>query len=206
MKKLIIVGAGGHGRVVADIAVALNRYNEITFLDDNCDKNVEPFNVSGRVEEFVGFVDECDFVVSIGSNEARKNVTELLEKHKAQLVSLVHPSAVIGGNVKIGKGTVIMAGAVVNNGAVIGDGAIINTCASVDHDCVIGDFTHVSVGAHVAGTVEIGKNCFVCAGATVINNIKICDDCIIGAGAAVVRDIEKSGTYLGVPAVIKKTV
>ena len=206
MKKLVIVGAGGHGRVVADIAIALNKYNEIVFLDDNGGNTAGPYEIYGKVNDFHKLVGESDFLVAIGSNNVRKKVTDLLVEGGANMTSLVHPSAVLGSGVKIGKGVAVMAGAVINNGAVIGDGVIINTCASVDHDCVIGDFTHVSVGAHVAGTVSVGKNCFICAGATVINNINICDSCIVGAGAVVVSDIDLPGTYLGVPAVLKKTL
>jgi UDP-3-O-[3-hydroxymyristoyl] glucosamine N-acyltransferase len=99
-----------------------------------------------------------------------------------------------------------MAGAVVNCGSEIHDGAIINTCASVDHDCMIGDFCHISVGVHIAGTVNIGNEVFVCAGATVINNLNICGECVIGAGAVVIKNIESVGTYLGVPAELKKSL
>ena len=124
----------------------------------------------------------------------------LFELKLLHIVSLVHPSAVIAPNVKIGVGTVVMAGAVINPWTKIGQGCIINTCASVDHDCRIGDFVHVSVGAHVAGTVIIGDNTWVGAGATVSNNIEIVEDCMIGAGAVVIADITEHGTYVGVPA------
>jgi acetyltransferase-like isoleucine patch superfamily enzyme len=99
-----------------------------------------------------------------------------------------------------------MAGAVINNRAKLGNGVIVNTCASVDHDCMIGDFCHISVGVHIAGTVNIGNEVFVCAGATVINNVNICCGCVIGAGAVVIKNIESVGTYLGVPAELKKSL
>lgn len=141
-----------------------------------------------------------DFVVAIGNADIRQKLTNQLEQLGRNLVTLVHPNAVIGEQVEIGRGTVIMAGAVVNPFAHIGNGCIINTCASVDHDCIIRDFAHISVGTHVAGTCEIGERTWIGAGATVSNNISICSDCVIGAGAVVIRNIEKSGTYVGVPA------
>lgn len=206
MKKLIIVGAGGHGRVAADIAAALNTYNEIAFLDDNPDKDVSPYKILGGVGDFGRFAQEYDFFVAIGANTLRKAVFARLARANASIATLVHPSAVIGGNVTVGRGTMVAPGAVLNNGACLGEGVIINTCASVDHDCTVGDYTHISVGAHIAGMVDIGKGNFICAGVTVINNVKICENCIIGAGATVVKDIDRSGLYVGTPAALKKTV
>ncbi len=200
MKKLIIIGAGGHGRVVADVASSTELYNEIFFLDDDESKSVAPYRLLGKTADFSKYINECDFFVAIGNNDIREKMIKSLEENGAVVTSLVHKSAVIGGNVKIGNGSVVVAGAVVNNGAVIGKGVILNTCSSIDHDCVIGDYTHVAVGAHIAGTVNIGEKCFICAGVTVINNVNVCENCIVGAGATVVDDICESGTYVGVPA------
>lgn len=194
MKSLVIFGAGGHGRVVADVA-KLNGYNNIVFLDD---ANVSV--ASGKVSEYSKYSNNSDFFVAIGDNNIRKKIQNKLEDNKCNIISLIHPQAVIGSNVSIGKGVVIMAGVVINVGARIGNGTILNTCCSVDHDCIIDDFCHISVGSHIAGNVAVGKGSFVCAGATVINNIKICDECVIGAGAVVIKNIDNSGTYVGVPA------
>ena len=194
MKHLIIIGAGGHGKVVADIARAVG-YRKITFLDDS----PRP-GVSGAVSDFIKYVDSADFVVAIGSSAVRQRLGQQICERGGRLATLVHPAAVISDSVKIGNGTVIMAGAVVNADAVIGDGVIVNTCASVDHDCSISDYVHVAVGAHVCGTTGIGAHTWIGAGATVINNVNICGYCMIGAGAVVVRDIEESGTYVGIPA------
>ena len=193
-RPLIIIGAGGHGRVCANIA-ELNGYSQIWFLDDN---NTDM--AIGKVSDFEQYINSADFFVAIGNNAIREKITEQLFEKKADIVTLIHPNAVIDKTAKIGNGTVIMAGVVVNNSVVIGDGAIINTCSSVDHDCRIESYTHVSVGAHLAGTVYIGKRTMIGAGATVINNISICEDCMIGAGAVVVEDIKEKGTYVGVPA------
>lgn len=195
MKKLIIIGAGGHGRVVSEIA-KLNGYEKIDFLDDS-DKQTSV----GKEADYIKYIGYNDFIVAIGNNTVRMKIQSDLIKNGANIVSLVHPNAIVSESVSIGKGTVVMAGAVINARAVIGDGVIINTCASVDHDCKIGDFSHISVGARICGTVVVGKCTWIGAGATVINNINICGGTMVGAGAVVIKNIDKNGTYIGVPAV-----
>lgn len=198
MKQIVIIGASGHGKVIADIANK-NGYDNIVFLDDN-DSVTEcnGYKVLGKTAEYKKY--DCDFFVAIGNSHIRSKITqELISAHKS-IATLVHPNAIIADDVKIGKGTVVMAGAVINSATTIGKGCIINTCASVDHDNIIGDFVHVSVGSHLAGTVAIGHNTWLGIGAVVSNNINVCDDCMIGAGAVVVKNITESGTYIGVPA------
>lgn len=193
MNSLVIIGASGHGKVIADIAVKIG-YEEIVFLDDN-----------EKLSECAGFpvIGKCcqaddidgDKIIAIGNAKIREKIQSIIKT-----VTLIHPDAIISRRVEIGEGSVVMAGAVINSDAVIGKGCIINTGASVDHDCVLGDFSHVSVGAHVAGTCHIGERTWIGAGATVSNNINICSDCMIGAGSVVIKDIDKLGTYVGVPA------
>lgn len=200
-KKLVIMGASGHGKVVADIALKLQKYDEIVFLDDNEEvKECMNFPVVGKSFDAKQYIEKADFFVAIGNGKTRRKLTEQLQQMQAKIVTLIHPMAVIGENVIIGNGTVVMAGAIVNPDSKIGQGCIVNTCASVDHDCKIGDYVHVSVGAHVCGTVEVGEDTWIGAGATISNNLNICGDCIIGAGTVVVKDVEKAGTYVGVPA------
>ena len=191
--RIIIIGAGGHGRVVADIA-RLNGYGDIIFLDDA----PMPY-VAGPVSDFQKYL-SGDFFIAIGNNTIRKTIQAQLRESGANIVSLLHPNSVVASDVHMGHGCVIMAGAVINPGALLGDGVIVNTCASIDHDCSISDFAHISVGAHIAGTVTVGDCTMIGAGATVINNITICSNCMIGAGAVVVKDILAPGTYVGIPA------
>lgn len=189
--KLTIVGASGHGKVVADIA-RLNGYDAVEFLDD--DPNLYTcgsYPVVGTTDRAV----DGDVFVAVGNSAIR----ERLSKNR-NLITLIHPSAVVAEGVEIGEGTVVMAGAVINSGAKIGRGVIVNTSSSIDHDCVVDDYSHVAVGAHLCGTVKVGKKTWVGAGATVINNVNICGGCMIGAGAVVIKDIEEPGTYVGVPA------
>lgn len=192
----MIIGASGHGKVVADIAAKCG-YTDIVFLDDNPNiKSCGGYPVVGDSSSVKDM--ESDAVVAIGDPVIRRNIQEKIAEER--LVILIHPDAVIAEDTVIGKGTVVMAGTVINSGSMIGRGCIVNTCASVDHDCKIGDYVHVAVGAHASGSVEIGEGAWIGAGAVISNNVNICGDCMIGAGAVVVNDIETSGTYIGVPA------
>ncbi len=192
--RLVIVGASGHGKVVAEIA-KLNGYDDIVFLDDN--ENVHEcagYPVVGKSTD----APDGDLFVAVGNSAARKM---LIERYNSRVQPvLCHPKAIISTDVTIGRGTVVMAGAVINPSVTIGKGVIVNTSCSIDHDCIIGDYSHVSVGAHLSGTVTVGAETWIGAGATVINNVSICDNCMIGAGAVVIRSINDMGIYVGVPA------
>lgn len=196
-RRLLIIGASGHGKVVADIAINCG-YQDIAFLDD-ADEATEcaGFPVVGKVSDAASLSDCADCIVAIGNARVRRTIQSEISD---AITTLVHPAAVIGAGVKIGKGSVVMAGAVINPYARIGEGCIINTCASVDHDCSVGDYAHISVGSHLAGTVTVGDGAWIGIGAVVSNNVTICSDCMIGAGAVVVKDIDVPDTYVGVPA------
>lgn len=193
-KQLVIIGAGGHGKVCADIAQKQG-YEAVLFLDDALS-----VGVTGKVSAYTQYLHTADFFVAIGNNGIREKITKELISQKARMATLIHPSAVVAESATIGRGTVVVAGAVINPDAKIGEGVIVNTCASVDHDCVIGDYAHVAVGARICGTVTVGKRTWIGAGATVINNVSVCADCLIGAGAVVTGDCKEAGTYVGVPA------
>lgn len=197
--QLIIIGASGHGKVVADIAKKIG-YTSIKFLDDDTNKKkCDKYNVVGSMRDIIDYK-ECDFIVAIGNNLIRKMIQEKLSEIGVNIVTLIHPSAVLAENVKIGEGTIIAAGVVINTSSWIGKGCIINTGATIDHDNVIADYVHVSVGSHLAGTVKVDAGVMIGAGTTIINNISICKECVIGAGAVVIDNVEKKGTYVGVPA------
>lgn len=199
MNRLIIVGASGHGKVVADIA-KLSGCRDIVFLDNNPEiKECAGYPVLGpdtMVKDLEG-----DLFIAVGNAEIRRRLMD--RETGRSFPVLIHPSAVIAEGVKIGDGTVVMAGTVVNPDTKIGKGCIVNTSSSIDHDCVVEDFSHIAVGAHLCGTVHVGKGTWIGAGATVSNNVDICGNCMIGAGAVVVKDIKEPGTYVGVPAKLK---
>ena len=200
-KKLIIIGAGGHGKVVADIAF-LNGYQDISFLDDDASKKTNgKYAVIGSIEDHKFFSNnadqEIDFFVAIGNNKKREEIIRLL--NKKNIVSLIHPTAVIDSSVIIGKGSVVMANVVVNADSVIGKGCILNTACTIDHECLLGDFVHISPGVNLAGNVTIGKNSWIGIGSSIINNINIQRDVIVGAGGIVIKNIDELGTYIGIP-------
>jgi sugar O-acyltransferase (sialic acid O-acetyltransferase NeuD family) len=197
--RLLILGAGGHGRTAAYVAASMNRWRQIAFLNDFDVPDRMDFQILGGFKDVHHYVEEYDLFVAIGDNEIRKKLLLQLELEHASIPVLLHPSAMIGEHVMLGAGTIVMAGAVIICNSIIGKGVIINTCASVDHDNRIGDFVYISPGAHLAGDVKIGDNTWICIGATVINHITIADRCIIGAGAVVIKDITMEGTYVGVP-------
>lgn len=199
--RLLIIGASGHGKVVADIALKMNRWKMIAFLDDNEDlKESLGLQVIGKSANAIKYVEDSDVFVAIGNNATREKVMTQLDSAGVVIPVLVHPNAVTGEQVELGAGTVVMAGAVINSCTRIGKGCIINTGATIDHDNVIEDYVHISPGVNIAGTVEIGKGTWLGIGSKVSNNVNITSRCIVGAGAVVVKDITAPGTYVGVPA------
>lgn len=187
-RRVIVFGASGHGRVVADI-VRANGDEVVGFLDDDENKNR-----LGLINEYENY--NTEFVIGIGNAEIREKLSHL----NCRWYTAIHPSAVVSPSATIGAGTVIMANAVIDSGAVIGKHCIINSGAIVEHDDIIEEYAHISVGAKLGGSVFIGKDTWIGIGAVVSNNISICNDCIIGAGAVVVKNITEKGIYIGVPA------
>lgn len=201
MNKLIIIGAGGHGKVIADIALK-NGYTDICFLDDNSTGECMGFPIVGKASDVESYNNGAtDFVIAIGNNAVRQSISE---RYDVKWVTLIHPSAQVGAYVSLGEGSVVMANAVVNPCAKVGRHCILNTGAIVEHDNRLADFVHVSPGAKLAGGVTVGLRTWIGVGACVINNIEICADVMIGAGAVVTKTINDKGTYVGVPAVMKK--
>lgn len=197
---VIIIGASGHARVIAD---AVRCAGDIVdgFLDDREADSFSDLVVLGNVkkaQEIAIDNPSVKFVVGIGQNEARKRIADHLSN--LNFYTAIHPSAVIAGDVAIGEGSVIMAGSVLNTGASIGCHCIINTAATVDHDGCLADFVHLSPGVHLSGAVSIEQGTWLGVGVSVSNNVKICGGSTIGAGAVVIKDIATSGTYVGVPA------
>ena len=193
MKKVVILGAGGHAHVIADIIKAEGN-KVVAFLDD--DENQK--DSAGPILHYEKYLD-CEFIIGIGDAEKRAILSQLnLKWHTA-----IHPSAIISDSVILGEGTVVMPNAVINARSKIGRHCIINTGAIVEHDNNIEDFVHVSVGACLGGNVFIGEKTWIGIGATIKNLVNICKSTTIGAGSVVVKNIEISGIYIGVPAHIK---
>lgn len=198
MADVIIIGAGGHARVVADI-VLCQGHRLLGFLDDSPSATgAYGIPVLGPVDRYIDFP-HARFLIGIGSAAVRRKLASRLEG--VQWHTAIHPAATVSRlGVTVGEGSVVMAGAVVSPGARIGAHCILNSGSVVEHDNVIGDYVHISVGAKTAGTVTIGDDTWVGIGATVSNDLTVCGGCMIGAGAVVVKNIDAPGTYVGVPA------
>ena len=196
-KPLIIIGAGGQGKVVLDTALKAG-FTVIGFLEDDINKcNVLGYNCLGTISKIYYFSDDNLFVCAIGENSIRMKLDALKQ---IEWATIVHPSSIISIDVQIGCGSVVMAGSVINASASIGRHCIINTNAVIEHDCVISDYAHISPSSVLCGGVNIGNQVWIGAGAIIKNCISICSETIIGAGAVVVKNINESGVYLGIPA------
>ena len=200
MTALLIIGAGGHGRVVADIAA--QRFRRVAFLDDVAkDSGHAAWPIVGTQAQAAELRDEFSaVVVALGDNTKRMSVTHDLQELGYALAVVRHPSAVVSDHANIGDGSVVMPSTVVNYGANLGVSCIVNTGATIDHDCRLGDGVHVSPGAHLAGGVAVGDRAWVGIGAAVREGVTIGRDAIVGAGAAVVNDVAPGTVVRGVPA------
>jgi sugar O-acyltransferase (sialic acid O-acetyltransferase NeuD family) len=201
-KGNLIIGAGGHGKVVAD-AMRLVGMSLLGFVDDNSDmigQQLLGFPVLGKISQWQEF-DVDGLIIAIGSNHIRHMIQQQVEATgRPNWIRVIHPKAVLAETVKVGSGTVVAAGAIVNPDTVIGRHVIINTGATVDHDCVVGDYVHIAPGVHLAGGVKIGDNTFVGIGGVVIPNCHIGTNATIGAGSVVIKDVPAGVTAKGVPA------
>ena len=205
-KKVIIIGAGGHAKVIADI-IEKSGDQIVGFLDKKIEKNtiiVKGYKVIGDLNSRFPLSianKDYEFITAIGDNKKRK---EISTSSNLKFYTAIHPSAQIGLDVKIEEGTAIMANVCINSSARIGKHCIINTGAIIEHDNIIENFVHISPNATLGGTVKIGENTHIGIGSVVKNNITICKNCTVGAGAVVVKNIEKEGTYIGVPAILQR--
>lgn len=196
-KSVVIIGASGHGKVIADIIIKSGD-KVIGFLDDGVKKETQivGFSVLGKTEDYKNYAD-CEFVIAIGDSYIREKIANELP---VKWYTAIHPTAVISSlDVEIGEGTVVMANAVINSSAKIGKHCIINTGAIVEHDNVLEDYVHLSPNVVLSGIVKVGKSTHIGAGSCTKQVLNITSDCVFGAGSVIVKDITESGTYAGVP-------
>lgn len=200
--RLAILGASGHGKVIADMALLLG-YSDVVFFDDVWPRKsgVGRWSVIGTIETLLTSLDEFDAVaVGIGDNQIRLEKYAVLTASNAPIVTLIHPAAVVSDFAQIGTGSVICAGAIVNTDAILGAAVIVNTGATVDHDCRLEDAVHIPPGAHLSGNVHVGRCSWIGVGASVKQGIHIGSGVMVGAGAVVIYDIPDGVTVVGNPA------
>lgn len=202
MKRLAILGASGHGKVVADTAECCG-WQEIEFFDDAWPhvSSIGIWSVVGTSQDLLNRLQEFDGVlVAIGNNHVRRRKIDELKAFGAKFPTLVHPSSIVSRYANIGAASVVFASAVVNAYASVGEGAILNTGCSVDHDCILGMCVHISPGARLAGSVNVGDGSWIGIGACVRQVLSIGTNVMVGAGAVVVSNISDNMTVTGVPA------
>ena len=203
---VVIIGAGGHGRVVLDILLQAGAYRVVGFVDSNPalhGRRMDGRPILGDLSCLGRLRDEGleGALIAIGDSGVRREFAERVEQMGLRLVNAIHPSANLARNVTLGKNIVVAAGALVCAHCQIGDSVILNTGCIVDHESKIGTAVHVCPGAKLAGRVTVDSGAFIGIGATVIQSIRIGCEAVVGAGAVVIRDVDPVSTVVGVPAV-----
>ena len=207
-RPLILIGGGGHCKSVIEVAESAGyEIKGIFDMPDEVGKEVLPgHKVIGTDDEIPQYVEECDFVITVGFIKNPALRFKLYNKVKAaggRLATIIASTAYVSKYAELGEGTVIMHHAFVNAGAKIGDNCIINTFVNIEHDAVVGNQCHISTGTMVNGECKIGENCFIGSQSVCANCIEIASDIIVGAGSVVRKSIRMKGIYAGNPAILK---
>jgi UDP-perosamine 4-acetyltransferase len=210
MIDTLIIGAGGHGKVVLDILQSAAKYRPVGFIDADpklAGTKVGGLPVFGAIHLLSRMVTQhriAAAIIAIGDNRARASYSRALDEARLPLINAIHKSAVVSPTARLGRNVVIAANAVVCTEATLGDFAIINTAATVDHECEIGSAVHICPGAHLAGRVRVDSGGFIGLGANVIQCLRIGAGAIVGAGAVVLTDVPAGSTAVGLPARVIK--
>ena len=207
VQKIVIIGGGGHAKVLIEIIKHQGQYNIIGILDSQfaTGTSIAGIPVLGKDDLMSnlyanGVKNACIAVGSIKDNSKRKNLYEKVKQFGFQIPSLLHPYSIISKDTIISEGVQVTAGAIIQRGSKMGANTIINTGAVIEHDCVIGKHVHICPGVIISGECVIGDGAFIGAGSVVIQGLKIGENSIVGAGAVVISDVEDSKAVMGVPA------
>jgi sugar O-acyltransferase (sialic acid O-acetyltransferase NeuD family) len=211
MIDTLIIGAGGHGKVVLDILRSGDHYRPMGFIDADpklTGTSVCGMPVFGAIHLLNRLIAQHRIgaaIIAIGDNRARASYARTVDEARIPLINAIHKSAVVSSTATLGRNVVVAANAVICTEARVGDFSIINTAATVDHECELGAAVHVCPGAHLAGRVRVDADAFIGMGANIIQCLKIGNGAIIGAGAVVLADVPSHATAVGMPARVVKS-
>jgi len=203
--NIVIIGGGGHAKVVISIIRKLNQFEILGYIDRKNNGSILGATYLGNddlLQKIISDDPGCSAVIGVGmisTNNERERIFKSLKKLGFELPPIISPNSIINEEVEIDEGSVVMDGVVVNAGTKMGKCCILNTNSTIEHDCMISDFSHICPGAILSGGVRIGKHCLIGAGASVRQYLSITNFCIIGAGASIVKNCNNSGVYIGVP-------
>lgn len=207
MKEIMIIGAGGHAKVIIDIILQRKKFLNDNLvikgiLDDSFNENEKKdlfgIPIIGKVNKILELPSNIYYIIAIGNNGIRKKISQ--NYNKIKYITLIHPKAIVAENVSLDEGTVLMAGSIINSYTKIGKHCIINTGSIIEHDNIIKDYVHISPGATLCGGVIIEEETWIGSSSTIIQGIKIGKSSIIGAGAVVIRNTENFSKVIGNPA------
>ncbi|MCV9884807.1 acetyltransferase [Metabacillus halosaccharovorans] len=200
----VIIGNGGHSKVVKDILLLNKNIQIVGYLDDKfVEYLIEDEIFYGPISAYQFLIDKFDeikFIIAIGHNQTRKQIVNKLNLDEKLYMTPVHPSAIISPSARIGIGTVVMANTVINADAVIGEHVIVNTGSIIEHESRVNDFAHISPNATLTGCVQLGEGVHIGAGATLVPNVEVGEWSTIGAGSTVINPIPSNTTAVGIPA------
>ncbi|MCF8296139.1 MAG: acetyltransferase [Melioribacteraceae bacterium] len=209
--QIVVIGGGGHAKVIISILKKLNQYDIVGYTDPENKGEILGISYLGNDDSLNSLFkdDVYNAVIGLGqikSAALRRKIVDICKRIGFNLPTIVSPNAIINEDVSIGSGTVVMDGVTINSGSSIGECSIVNTNASIDHDCSIGDFTHIAPGVTLSGEVNIGNDVLIGTGSNIIQQINIPDNTIISAGSTVLKSINKTGIYKGNPACLIKEI
>lgn len=200
-----LIGAGGHATSIIDVVKSNGEIIDGVFSDYDND-NITGLNKIGKNQDIIKYSLNNEFMLAFGNVDARIKTVESLENKGLNYFSSVHSSCIIGSNVSIGIGTVIMPGVIVNSGAKIGNHVIVNSGAIIEHGCIIEDHAHISPGCTICGNSTVGYGCWIGAGTTIINGVKLGKKVVAGAGSVIINDLDDGSVVVGVPAKSKRKI
>jgi sugar O-acyltransferase (sialic acid O-acetyltransferase NeuD family) len=204
-ETLVLIGAGGHAKVVMGALNTMGKTFAVEVRDDNpalSGQSLLECKIKTPVGPVAGLTDRIH--LAIGDNEARKRLGDAILKDKKSLITIIHPRATVSASARISDGVFLAAGAIVAPDATVAHGAIINHGAIIDHDCQIEAWAHIAPGVVLGGAVHIGEGCLVGSGAVILPGLSVGEWAIIGAGAVVTKNVEAGATVVGIPAKVLK--